>query len=408
MTHRFFTAGESFLVIVLLASAGCTRVYVERGVRGNIPTILVEPVTTYPSTDGKWVWHEAAELCIEGKGWTETERPYDRLPAKAKDIVREPVWKLGKSSSGLCIHFVTDAPAIAARWKLTKKDLAMSHMPATGVSGLDLYVRRDIGWEHIQVDPRLGPTWGWIAAGQPTAQENEKVLIEGMPATTHEFLLYLPLYNGVESLHIGVPPRYRVARLMPRRTKPIVFYGTSITQGGCASRPGMAYPVILGRRLNRETINLGFSGNGRMDIELADLLGEIDAAAYVLDCMPNMKMDMVAERVEPFVLRLRQHRPRVPIVLVESIAYPAQHYVPNPTAGYDLPNRLLRQVYDRLVAGGVANLHYLPGEHLYGYDGEATVDGCHATDLGFFRFADALEPVLRTILGIRGPRLGIG
>lgn len=397
MSRFSCVAAGLLLVVVLPILTGCSNLRIERGMSAGLPTILGTPVTTYPSTDGKWVWHEAAELCIEGKGWVETERPYDRLPAKARDMVREPVWKLSKNSAGLCIHFVTDAPAIAARWKLTKKDLAMPHMPATGVSGLDLYVRRDFGWEHIQVDPRLGPTWGWIGSGQPTAQENEKVLIENMPATTHEFLLYLPLYNGVESLRIGVPPGQRVAKLVPRRTKPIVFYGTSITQGGCASRPGMAYPAILGRRLNRETINLGFSGNGRMDIELADLLGEI-AAAYVLDCLPNMKMDMVAERVEPFVLRLRERRPQVPILLVESIAYPAQHYVPNPTAGYDVQNRLLRQVYDRLVAKGVTNLHYVPGEHLYGCDDEATVDGCHATDLGFSRFADALEPVLRGVL----------
>jgi len=387
-----------FACLLLAAAAGCTHVGIGRGIGAGMPTILGTPVTTYPSSDGKWVWYEASELCIEGKGWVETERPYDRLPAKAEGVVRDAVWNLSRNSAGECIHFVSDAPAIAARWKLTKKDLAMSHMPATGVSGIDLYVRQDFGWGHIQVDPRLGPTWGWIGAGRPAAQENEKVLIEGMPATTHEFLLYLPLYNGVESLRIGVPPGYRVARLMPRRTKPIVFYGTSITQGGCASRPGMAYPAILGRRLNCETINLGFSGNGRMDLELADLLGEIDAAAYVLDCLPNMKMDMVAERVEPFVRTLRGHRPDTPIVLVASIAYPAQRFVPAPKSGYVAENRLLGEIYERMVKSGIKKLHLVPGDRLYGDDGEGTVDGSHATDLGFFRFAGVLEPLLRGIL----------
>jgi hypothetical protein len=386
------------LVVVFPILIGCSNVQIERGMSAGLPTILGEPVTTYPSSDGKWIWYEAAQLCVEGKGWAETVLPYDRLPAKAKGVVRDAVWGLSKDSAGLCIHFASDAPAIAARWKLTSKSLAMPHMPATGVSGIDLYVRRDIGWEHIQVDPLLGPSWGWIGVGQPTAQENEKVLIQGMPATTHEFLLYLPLYNGVESLQIGVPPGCRVAKLMPRRAKPIIFYGTSITQGGCASRPGMAYPAILGRRLNCETINLGFSGNGRMDLELADLLGEIDAAAYVLDCLPNMKKDMVAERVEPFVKALRGHRPDTPIVLVESIVYPAQTFVPDPESGYVVKNRLLREIYDRMVASGIKKLYLIPGDHLYGDDGEGTVDGCHATDLGFFRFVGVLEPLLRGVL----------
>ncbi|HSW45731.1 MAG TPA: SGNH/GDSL hydrolase family protein [Phycisphaerae bacterium] len=361
-------------------------------------------MTTRPSEDGKWVWHEAAELTIEGKGWLDTERPFDRLPARAKNLVREPVWNLSRNSAGLCIHFIADAPAIAARWTLTSNNLSMAHMPATGMSGLDLYVREDLGWPNIQVDPRRGPSWKWIGAGRPSARTNEATLVAHMPATTHEFLLYLPLYNGVESLQIGVPPGYGIARLVPRRDKPVVFYGTSITQGGCASRPGMAYPAILGRRLNRATINLGFSGNGRMDPELADLLGEIDAAGYVLDCLPNMKMDMIAERVEPFILALRRHRPTTPIILVESVTYPAQRFVADPATSCFAQNRLLRRIYDRLTARGVAGLHYMPGTGLYGNDGEATVDGCHATDLGFLRFADGLEPLLRQVLIDRAHR----
>src|SRR5262249_38655970 len=133
------------------------------------------------------------------------------------------------------------------------------------------------------------------------------------------FLLYLPLYNGVKSLKIGVPRGAKIdkAPARPAHQKPIVVYGTSIVQGGCASRPGMVHTAILGRRFDWPVINLGFSGNGRMELEVAKLIAEIDAAAYVIDCLPNMGARGVAERTEPLVLALRKARPSTPIVLME-------------------------------------------------------------------------------------------
>ena len=114
------------------------------------------------------------------------------------------------------------------------------------------------------------------------------------------------------------------ARLMPvngpvGNRKPLVFYGTSITQGGCASRPGMVHTAILGRWLDRPVINLGFSGNGTMDPEMADLMAELDPALYILDCLPNINAAQVAKRVVPFVRTLRKARPETPILLVEDL-----------------------------------------------------------------------------------------
>ena len=139
---------------------------------------------------------------------------------------------------------------VCQRWTLRKANLAMSHMPATGVSGVDLYVH-------------AAGAWRWLAVGQPTAQENEVRLCADLSlAEPHDFMLYLPLYNGVESLELGVPiGSGSITPAAPRpaaAAAPIVFYGTSITQGGCASRPGMSYPAIVGRRLDRAVINLGF------------------------------------------------------------------------------------------------------------------------------------------------------
>src|SRR5205085_52806 len=132
-----------------------------------------------------------------------------------------------------------------------------------------------------------------------------------------EYAAYLPLYNGVENLSIGVSPGAKFEPLAPRSEKPIVFYGTSITHGASASRPGMAHPAILGRRFDRPVINLGFSGNGRMDAAVGELLVKIDAAVYVIDCLPNMGANDVRQKCPPLVKLLREARPQTPIVLVE-------------------------------------------------------------------------------------------
>lgn len=335
------------------------------------------------------LWYDAALLTVEGRGWAATEDFYDRLPAKAKNVVRPEVWGLSKNSAGLCVRFVTDSDRVAARWTTTSKNMAMDHMPASGVSGLDLYVRDRNRWR-------------WVAVGRArSAQTNEVLLAGDVPAGAHEYMLYLPLYNGIKALEIGVVPKAALAQPAPRPAgldRPMCFYGTSITQGGCASRPGMVYTAILGRWLDRPVINLGFSGNGRMDPELAVLMGEIDASVYVLDTLPNMTKQMVEERLESFVQALRKARPQTPIVLVESVPYQGEAFLTKQRQAVADKNAALRKAYENLKAGGVRNLIYVTNRSLTGTDGEAAVDGVHLTDLGYLRFAEALEPVLRKAL----------
>jgi len=334
------------------------------------------------------VWTDVRTLTVEGQGWTDTEAPFDRFPAKARGVVPEAVWSLSRSSAGIAVRFLTDANSIAARWTLTSSGLAMTHMPATGMSGLDLYVRMPVD----QQKPP-GQVWHWVGVGRPEKQTNEAVLAGGIPPGEHEFILYLPLYNGAASVELGVPVGAKLAPAPPRG-KPVAFYGTSITQGGCACRTGMAYPAIVGRLLDVPTINLGFSGNGKMDPPVVDLLAELDAAAYVIDCCPNMTAELVAERTAPLVHRLREARPDTPILLVENIEYQASAFLPGARRGYQSKNEALRAEYEALVAEGVTGLTYVEGDPLFGDDGEATVDGTHATDLGFLRQAQALAPVL--------------
>lgn len=194
-------------------------------------------------------WTDIRTLGLEGQGWQDVKAPFDRLPAKAEGVIPGPVWSLSRHSAGMHVRFLTDATAIHARWTLGSSSLAMPHMPATGVSGLDLYVKLDNG------------SWRWLAVGKSGAATNEAVLVSGLPEGKREYLLYLPLYNSTQSAEIGVPAGATLEKAGlwgPGERKPIVFYGTSIQHGGCASRPGMVHSAILGRRYHYPHINLGF------------------------------------------------------------------------------------------------------------------------------------------------------
>lgn len=335
-------------------------------------------------------WHNLKDFGIEGKGWTDTKSFYDRLPAKAETIVRAPVWKLSQNSAGMSVRFVTDAGTIYARWTLRSPALALAHMAASGVSGVDLYVREN-------------GVWRWIGIGEAMKPSiNEYKLIANIAPQKREYQLYLPLYNGVEAVEIGLPEKATIekaAAYPPEKSKPIVFYGTSIVQGAVASRPGMAYPAILGRRFSRPTINLGFSGNGRMEPEVAELVAELDAAVYVIDCLPNLSSGAeVAERTPKLIEIIRKKRPATPIILVENLAYPDAAFEQVKQKKYLDKNETLRRVYRDLRRSNFKNIYYVGGENLIGADGEATVDGIHPTDLGFMRIADVLEPILKKAL----------
>lgn len=333
-------------------------------------------------------WVDAKTLGIEGRGWASgTETPFDRLPARAKAKVRADVWTLSQDSSGMLVRFRSDTGVLGVRWTVRKENrLAMGHMPATGVSGVDLYSKD-------------GDTWRWVAGGgRILKRENEAVLFLRKPWEPRDYLLYLPLYNGVVSLELGVESSAAIGSLA-RQDKPVVFYGTSITQGGCASRPGMAYPAILGRRLDVPTVNLGFSGNALTEPEVVDLLAELDPAVFVLDSLPNLRSEEVEPRLTHAVRTLRAKHPKVPIVLVESIHYGGGWFNAQPQRRHTNSSAALRGVYERFAREDPL-LFYIEGKGLLGDDGEATVDGSHPTDLGFLRIAGHMEPVLRQALAL--------
>ncbi len=332
-------------------------------------------------------WHDVTQWGVEGRILSDQPRLrwFDRLPSSAQQTVTSNVWNLSRDSAGMLARFSTDATAIHVHYKLLDDQLAMPHMPATGVSGVDLYAR--------DADGR----WRWVQVAKPNAQEVKAEIVAGLAPGYREYAAYLPLYNGVESLSIGVAAGSRFEGQTPR-DKPIVFYGTSITHGACASRPGMVHTAILGRWLDMPVVNLGFSGNGRMDQAVGDFLIQIDAAAFVIDCLPNMHPADVTAKCVPLVRQLRTARPNTPIVLVEDRRFTNDWILPSKRQFHSDNHAALAAAFQELQAEGVEHLHYIRGDELYGTDGEGATDASHASDLGFMRQAEAFAPILRAAL----------
>ncbi len=178
------------------------------------------------------VWHDVTGWGVEGRGWEAQPRAryFDRLPAKAEGVVRTPVWDLSRHSAGMAVRFHTNAPAIHADYELLSGGLAMPHMPATGVSGLDLYGELSPGDER------------WVQVVAPSSQTVRQAIVSGLDGASRTYTLYLPLYNGVNALKVGVPAGCEFHPVPPRTDKPLVFYGTSIMHGACASRPRSGSP----------------------------------------------------------------------------------------------------------------------------------------------------------------------
>lgn len=330
---------------------------------------------------------DAASLPLVGKGFDDTENRYERLPARLKGVTRDPVWVLSTNSSGLAIRFRTSSRVIGAKWEVTR-DVVMNHFTPTGIKGLDLYCLVDGEWKFVN-------------SARPTGKFTEAVIIAHMTPEEREFMLYLPLYDGLSHLEIGIEPGSEIGVPLvelPRREKPVVFYGTSITQGGCATRAGMAYPNILSRMLGRETINLGFSGNGKLDLEVAEAMAEIDASCFVIDCLPNVTVQLMKDNYARFLDIIRGKNPEVPILLVENIRYTHMAFDQNTAAFVNDKNNLLKDIWQERKTQGDRNIFYMKGDNLIGDDLEATVDGVHLTDLGFLRMAEKMYPEIKRLI----------
>ncbi|MEO6489991.1 MAG: SGNH/GDSL hydrolase family protein [Ferruginibacter sp.] len=331
-------------------------------------------------------YHDAKEFLIIGRGFQNSG--YSRLPVGDKEKLRPEVWNLSLHSSGIAIRFTTNASTIDLKWK-TGANSHFPHAAETLIKGVDLYGIQNGKWFFAGVGKPYDPVY------------NQYTLVKGMDTTTKEFMLYLPMYETVDSVFIGVEPGAEIRKPSEsgfRKLKPIVFYGTSITQGASAMRPGMAYTSLIERHLNIETINLGFSGNGKLEKELGEIMAKIDASCYVIDCGGNLTPALALERTVSFIKYLRQKAAAVPILLVENIFFTHGRFNNSIWPTIDSVNAAFKDAFATLKKQGMEGLYYLPAEKLIGTDGEGTVDGAHLTDVGFMRIADEMEIQLRKIL----------
>lgn len=332
-------------------------------------------------------YYNADNFPLMGKLSNDTEGRYARLPLSCKGVSEKWVWNLGQDTPGLAVRFVSNSTTIGAKWT-ARRDNNMSHMAMVGVKGLDLYVLKNGQWRYVR-------------CARPKGKTNETVIISNMKGEMKEYMLYLPLYDGVTELEIGVDENAVIRQPQvesPVTARPVICYGTSITQGGCASRPGMAYTNILSRMLNREVVNLGFSGHGHLEYEVAELMTLRNPSVIVMDFIPNVSADMLNERIDKFMDIIESKIPGVPMLFIEHVPFPLAEFDTKKGAWVDESNKALRENFQRLKKKGYKNLYYLKADHLIGEDGESTVDAEHFTDLGFYRFAQELYPVVKKLM----------
>lgn len=335
------------------------------------------------------LWHNADSLPLLGTLAPDASKAYSRLPDSLETRIRPELWALGKNSAGLAIRFRSDASALGFKWKSLNK-FNMNHMTPTGIRGLDLYALDDDN-----------KTWQTVSSVRPLQNHHHTtaMAVTEMVPKMREYMLYLSLYDGVDSIFIGVDSAATVLQpsiQLPVREKPLVMYGTSILQGGCATRPGMVHTSMLGRMLNREVINLGFSGNAQLDPEIAMLIASSDPSVIVLDMLPNCTKEQLEERLVPFYEIIRKAHPEVSILMVESPLFPIMKWNTETNETINEKNRTLEKIFAGLSQND-ENLYYYEGSRVIS-DREGTVDNYHLTDLGFKEFAENMYPVLLELI----------
>lgn len=366
-----------------------------------ISTAIAPVAIAADEPEKPWTYVDAQNLRIINHAFAgETERTYARLPRYVKDSIPEgrELWDRQQCSSGIGVRFATNSTRIGCKYTLYW-DTHMIHMADTGLKGTDLYILEgDSVWRHVNTNR---PYVKKDENGNKTKLV-ESTYVSNLDGKMYEYVIYFPLYDGIEDFSVKVDSGAVITKGSPEvinANRRIVAYGTSILQGGCASRTGMAATNIIGRELNCEVVNLGFSGEGKQDTYVARAMATIpDVDVFLLDPVPNCTEMMCDTLTYNFVKTLRALRPDVPIVMLEGPIYPYARY--DSFFGKYLPkkNNAFRRNYERLKAENPNNLYYVTSEGLDGPEDDGTVDGIHLTDLGFLHYANKMIPILRPLL----------
>lgn len=310
---------------------------------------------------------------------------YYRLDASAKGTYSAANASLAVCTAGAQVRFRTDAAKIVIRITLRNPILNMHHFADRGVYGIDLYTG-------------TGTDRDYLGAAMQTFADsttyNEQTVT--LPGRIQEITVNLPLYSGVSELVIGFPENAGVALPTDRATDaPIAFYGSSITQGGCVSRPGNMYSHILCRALNADCLNLGFSGSALGEQSVAEYLAGRDISAFVMDYDYNSESAQTLRDTHyPFYKTVREAHPDIPIIFV------THPYYTEPTSGDIARINVIRDTYERAMSEGDKNVYFVDSETFFSTEMRDlyAVDLLHPNDLGHFMMAKAIYPVLKNAL----------
>ena len=333
-------------------------------------------------------WIEATELGILGN---HSPKSYQRFPEYfypklQKENLMNVYW-LSYNSAGMHIDFATNATELSIKYELYSTDF-MPHMPLTGSMGADTYIKYKGKWHHFDT----------IYPSKTNVNNEKKVFVKKDAVTlkNEEFITFsinFPLYNSLKNFYIGVNSDAEVKPLDYGDKKPVIIYGTSITQGGCASRPGTCYSNILRRNIDRDVYNLGFSGSGLLEHTLADYLCTTDPEIMIIDSFANMfglSFDEFKERINYFYSGFRKVHPKTPIIFMEHPKYSNYWAILDGEPEQNLWIEEMQKKWSKTDK----NVYVIKSKDLYGDDDEATVDNVHATDLGFYRMS---KPVIKTV-----------
>lgn len=328
----------------------------------------------------------AQELLLVGKAMPGGEF-FHRVDTAKYSRLRPVVKRLLTNSAGLAICFTTNSPTIKAKWTVTDGG-RLANMTAIAQKGLDLYIKRDGQWQYAGV-------------GAPDGVTTDKILVENMGTEEKECMLYLPLYDELKDLEIGISPDSYIRAGQNPFKKKIVIYGSSILQGASASRPGMAYAARLSRSSGCNFINLGLSGNGKMEKEAGEMVADIDADAFILDCIPNPSPGEITERAAEFIMTLRDKHPDTPIILIQTLIREKGNFDLKVKEWVKQQNEAIAGQMEVLRKKNIKNLYFMKEDRFLGTDHEGTTDGVHPNDLGFDRMLQKYKPYIGKILKIK-------
>lgn len=320
--------------------------------------------------------------------WHENGGRFSRLPLRAEGVVREIVWTLAQQPAGARIVFCTDSPRLHLR--MTNTDVGThATMSAMGSSGVSLYCG----------EPYRQRYWSSYVP-QPPETTLTCAMFENVPRKMREFTLYLPPYQALKEIEIGIEPGVAIEPPSAHALdKPVVFYGTSITQGGCASTAGAHFVPTVGRLLNLDMVDLGFSGNGQGEPEVAEFISEIDAALFVLDYVGNVDQAGLSATLPRFIEVLRARHPQTPIALASCITFSWAAYDDIWLERLEETRDIMMGIYLDCRRAGDRNVHFIDGSMLlpFGTDG-AFADSVHPTDHGFAMMAERIAPIIERIV----------